>query len=57
MVRTKIIATLGPATESETILRKMILGGLDVVRLNFSHGTYSEHLCWIKLIRTLNRKM
>lgn len=57
MVRTKIIATLGPSTESETILRKMILGGLDAVRLNFSHGTYSEHLCWIKLIRTLNRKM
>ena len=57
MVRTKIIATLGPSTDSETILRKMLLGGLDAVRLNFSHGTHAEHLRRIKLIRSLNGKM
>ena len=57
MVKTKIIATLGPSTDSETVLRKMVLGGLDVVRLNFSHATLSEHLARIKLVRGLNRKM
>lgn len=56
MVKTKIIATLGPASSSETILRKMILSGLDVVRLNFSHGTHSEHSARIALIRKLNKK-
>lgn len=57
MVKTKIIATLGPATESRSILRKMISAGLDVVRLNFSHGTAAEHLRRIKIIRELNKKM
>jgi pyruvate kinase len=57
MVKTKIIATLGPATQSRTILRKMISAGLDVVRLNFSHGTTAEHLQRIKIIRELNKKM
>lgn len=57
MVRTKIIATLGPASSNETVLRKMFVGGLDVVRLNFSHGSHSEHLARIELIRQLNKKM
>ncbi len=57
MVRTKIVATLGPSTNSEAVLRKMFLAGLDVVRLNFSHGTPPEHLQRIKLIRTLNKKL
>lgn len=55
--KTKIIATLGPASSSEIILRKMYLKGLDVVRLNFSHGNHSEHLAKVKIIRDLNRKM
>lgn len=57
MVKTKIIATLGPASSSETILRKMFVSGLDVVRLNFSHATHFEHLERVKLIHTLNKKM
>ncbi|MDP8216202.1 MAG: pyruvate kinase [Candidatus Kaelpia imicola] len=57
MVRTKIIATLGPASSSETILRKMFTSGLDVARLNFSHATHSDHLEKVKLIRALNKKM
>ena len=57
MVKTKIIATLGPASSSETVLRKMFVSGLDVARLNFSHATHSEHLERVRLIRTLNRKM
>ena len=57
MVKTKIIATLGPSASSETILRKMFIKGLDVVRLNFSHGTHSDHLKRIQIVRTLNKKM
>ena len=57
MVRTKIIATLGPSSEDEAILRKMIISGLDVVRLNFSHGNHAEHVARIKRIRLLNKKL
>ncbi len=57
MVKTKIIATLGPASSSETVLRKMIQYGLDIVRLNFSHGSHEEHKRRIEIIRSLNRKM
>jgi len=56
MPRTKIIATLGPASSSYTVLRKMFTAGLDVVRLNFSHGSYKQHLESIELVRRLNRK-
>ncbi len=56
MPKTKIIATLGPASSTETILRKMMLSGLDVVRLNFSHGSHESHLAKVELIRTLNKK-
>ena len=55
--KTKIIATLGPASSKEAVLRKMYNCGLDVVRLNFSHGTHPEHLGRIKLIRSLNKKL
>ncbi|MFH1867490.1 MAG: pyruvate kinase [Candidatus Omnitrophota bacterium] len=57
MVNTKIVSTLGPASSNETMLRKMFLAGVDVVRLNFSHGTHPEHMSRIRIIRTLNKKM
>jgi pyruvate kinase len=41
--RTKIVATLGPATDDKIVLRKMIMAGLDVARINFSHGDADEH--------------
>ncbi|NQT47111.1 MAG: pyruvate kinase [Candidatus Omnitrophica bacterium] len=56
MVKTKIICTLGPASESVTTLRKMMLAGMDVARLNFSHGSHEEHIGRITLIRRLNKK-
>jgi pyruvate kinase len=57
MAKTKIIATLGPASNNETVLRKMFKNGMDIARLNFSHGTHAEHLRRIKTIRALNSKM
>ncbi len=56
MPRTRIIATLGPASNNYTILRKMTAAGLDVVRLNFSHGTYAQHQDSVDLIRRINHK-
>jgi len=56
VVKTKIICTLGPASSSETIIRKMMLAGMDVARLNFSHGKLQELVHRIGLIRILNAK-
>ncbi len=44
MRRTKIICTLGPATDNPDVLRELFIKGMDVARLNFSHGTHEEHL-------------
>ncbi len=51
--RAKIVATLGPASRSEAMLLRLIRAGLDVVRLNFSHGTAAEHAETAKLVRRL----
>ncbi|MCX5657346.1 MAG: pyruvate kinase [Candidatus Omnitrophica bacterium] len=56
MPRTKIICTLGPASDRSSILRNMMRSGMDVVRLNFSHGSLDKHLRLICLVRELNRK-
>ena len=56
MVKTKIICTLGPASSDMTVLRKMMLAGMDIARLNFSHATHREHQKRIDMIRELNRK-
>lgn len=57
MKRTKIVATLGPASTQKEVLRKMIEEGLNVCRLNFSHGGHDGHLEAIKMIRELNQEM
>ena len=44
MRRTKIVATLGPSTDSPTALRRVLAAGVDVVRLNFSHGKAEDHV-------------
>jgi pyruvate kinase len=56
MPRTKIIATLGPASGDYAVLRTMVTAGLDVVRLNFSHGTWQQHLEQINIVRRINQK-
>ncbi len=54
--RTKIVATLGPASSDKRTLARMIEAGLDVVRMNFSHGTAKEHAERVDLVRELARK-
>ncbi len=57
MKRAKIVCTLGPASRTEEVLTRMIDAGLDVVRLNFSHGTYAEHLETIRVVRAVSDKL
>lgn len=57
MRKTKIVCTLGPATSSPQMLREIIKAGMDVARLNFSHGTHQEHLQRIKLVRKISSEL
>ncbi|WP_395801957.1 pyruvate kinase [Daejeonella sp.] len=54
--RTKIVATLGPASSSKEVLLNMIKAGVDVCRLNFSHGSQEDHQKVIDVIREINEK-
>ena len=51
MKKTKIVCTIGPKTESEEMLTKMLEAGMNVARLNFSHGTHEEHRKTIETFR------
>jgi pyruvate kinase len=55
--KTKIVATIGPATSSEEMLEKIILAGVDVCRLNFSHGAYELHQEVIDRVRNINNRL
>ena len=57
MKRTKIICTIGPASEHEDVLTRMIKAGMDVARLNFSHGSHEEHQGKIDLIKKVRQKL
>ena len=57
MNKTKIIATIGPATSSKGMLKKIILAGTSVCRINFSHGTHEDHLKVINSVRELNNEL
>jgi pyruvate kinase len=54
--KTKVIATLGPATSTKEVLEQMIAAGVDVCRINFSHGAYEDHANVIKIIREINHE-
>src|SRR5215216_7229380 len=55
--KAKIVATIGPASESEEVLEKLILAGMNVARLNFSHGTHQDHAERIARIRRVSEKL
>jgi len=55
--KTKIICTIGPATKTEAMLKKMIAEGMDFARFNFSHGNLEEYKLWTKYIRALSKKV
>lgn len=57
MRKTKIIGTIGPASESEEMIEKLMLAGMNVARLNFSHGTHEEHSKKIATIKKVREKL
>lgn len=57
MRKTKIVCTIGPASESPEMIEKLCLAGMNVARLNFSHGSHEEHEARIKNIRAVSKKL
>ncbi|WP_261676735.1 pyruvate kinase [Staphylococcus equorum] len=57
MRKTKIVCTIGPASESEEMLEKLMKAGMNVARLNFSHGDHAEHKARIDSIRKVSKKL
>ncbi|MCX7715178.1 MAG: pyruvate kinase [Clostridia bacterium] len=57
MRKTKIVCTMGPATDDERVLRDLMLAGMDVARLNFSHGTHEDALKRIEKIRKIREEL
>ena len=53
----KIVATIGPTSQDEAVLRNLIEAGMNIARLNFSHGTHEDHAQRISLLRKLSREM
>jgi len=57
MKRTKIVATLGPTSNTPEIIESLVKNGVDIVRLNFSHGTHADHLRVIRAVRKVSRSL
>ncbi len=55
--RTKIVATIGPASSSPDVIRQMVTAGMSVARLNFSHGTYEQHAQMVQLLRSVSAEL
>lgn len=55
--KTKIICTIGPASDSREMLTRLVKAGMNVMRLNFSHGTHEEHLKKIELLEDINQEL
>lgn len=56
-IRTKIVCTIGPATRSRKVLKELILAGMNVARLNFSHGTHADHKRVADSVKSLSRSL
>ena len=57
MRKTKIVCTIGPASEKEDVLKEMCLAGMNVARLNFSHGTHEEQQKKVNLIKKVREEL
>ena len=57
MRRTKIVCTLGPASSNEKVIEKMLRAGMNVARLNFSHGTHEDHAKTIETFRAVRDRL
>ena len=57
MRKTKIICTLGPATDNYEIIKKLVKKGMDIARLNFSHGTHEEYKKKIEIVRKVSKEL
>ncbi|MEK9157294.1 MAG: pyruvate kinase, partial [Patescibacteria group bacterium] len=55
--RTRIVCTIGPASSSPILLARMMRAGMDVARLNFSHGTHEEHAALFRSVHAAARKI
>ena len=57
MRKTKIVCTLGPSTDDEAVLRELILSGMNVARLNMSHGTHEEQKRRADMVKKLRKEL
>ena len=57
MKKTKIVATIGPGSEKPEVFESLIKAGMNVMRLNFSHGCHEEHLAKVNTLKALNEKL
>lgn len=55
--KTKIVCTIGPVTDSKEMIKKLALNGMNIARLNFSHGSYEEHENRVKMIREVSKEL
>ena len=55
--RTKIVCTIGPASDSEDMITRLITAGMNVARVNFSHGTNEYHRMVIRRLKTIRKKL
>ena len=57
MRRTKIVCTLGPSTDKEDVLRNLMKNGMNVARMNFSHGTHEEQKARLDMVKKLREEL